>query len=438
MRSRDTTGHGLVGAATTGQTMDDPAIYPNADERAQPRPAVSRRTMLAGSAAAGAAATAGCLDDGTDSEQSPKEVAEKSTVYVFNTGEGTVSLIDSETDSVVQTRSIGMTASFPSNQFTPQLIETDSDPLWLNVDDGVRAVGVGSFDRQSYVETGSGANWQEQTPDGECVVVSAREPAHRQYRLDADPGSETFGEVTAELDRSDEDGRGDNDGPGPCDVTIHPDGEFAYVPDLFGDTLTVLDIDAFEIVRQVEVSTTDGAPTAPWMGTVSWDGSTLLIENSGGDGGSESIWDVTDPADPVEMTRLTPDDGLGRGPLTSEIGPNSEFGYVFTRETEDVTVIDLASEEVVDRLDLGGRAFVGSWDVDRSKLYVPVQTNDEVAVVDATDREIVDRLSVGAEPYGATAAPLRVESETTASLEQTAGEYETAYCIGQCACGHEL
>jgi YVTN family beta-propeller protein len=420
--------------------MDDAAIYPNASDSDEHRPAVSRRLLLAGSAAAGATATAGCLGgDTTDEKDSESEVVERPSMFVFNTGDGTVSVIDSENDSVVGTHAVGLTASFPSNQFTPRLIDQPSDPLWLNVDDGVRAVTVGSFEQRSHVSTGSGANWQEQTPDGTRLVVSAREPAHRQLRLDADPMSEDFGAVTATIDRSSEGGRGDNEGPGPCDVTIHPDGEYAYVPDLFGETLTVLDIDAFEIVRQVDIESSSSA-VEPWMGTVAWDESTLLVENNGGDGGSESIWDLSEPADPVEMSRITPEDGLGRGPLTSEIGPNSEFGYVFTRETEDVTVIDLASGEVQKRLDLGGRAFVGSWNTARSKLYVPVQTTNEVAVIDAGNREISQRIDVGAEPYGVTAAPLRgaSEGESGASLEQLAGEYETTYCMDQCACGHEL
>lgn len=417
----------------------DSVIYPNATDSERPRPAISRRVLLAGSAAAGATATAGCLGgDEDDTDNGTDEFVSKPTVYVFNTGDGTVSVIDSETDEVVATRSIGMTASFPSNQFTPQLVEDGTDPLWLNVDDGVRAIEVGSLEQQRHIETGSGANWQEQTPDGDHVVVSAREPAHRQFKLDADPDSDSFGGVLAELDRSNEGGRGDNDGPGPCDVTIHPDGEHAYVPDLFGDTLTVIDIERFEIERQVPVEPTASSPAEPWMGTASWDGTTLLIENNGGDGGTESLWDVSEPARPVERARLTQADGLGRGPLTSEIGPNSEYGYVFTRSSEDVTVVDLTAGSVDDRLDLGGSAFVGSWNVSRSKLYVPVQTNDEVAVIDAVEREIVDRLNVGPEPYGATAARVRgTNGDTAASFERLA-EYETTYCMGQCACGHEL
>jgi YVTN family beta-propeller protein len=423
----------------------DRRLYPNEDGGQSPRQNLSRRTVLAGSAAVGTAATAGCLGDGEDTEdgQPAGEFVNRPTMYVFNTGDGTVSLVDVENDTVVGTRAIGMTASFPSNQFSPQLTDRPKDPLWLNVGDGVRAVGVGSFEQLAGVETGSGANWLEQTPAGDAVVVSAREPAHRQFKLDADPESGSVGEVTGEIERASEGGRGDNDGPGPCDVTVHPDGEYAYVPDLFGDTLTVLDIESFEIVNQIDVDPRGGVAPEPWMGTAAWDGQRLLVEHNDGPAGSESIWDLSDPAQPVERRRLTPEDGLGEGPLTSEIGADSAFGYVFTPGTNDVSVVDLVAGEIEGRLDLGGSAFVGSWDPDRTKLYVPVQTSGEVAVIDGEQREIVDTIDVGPEPYGVTAATLRREpdggtAERLPSIERLTGEYETTYCIGECACGHEL
>jgi len=416
----------------------DPRLYPNAGPAESSGSGVSRRSMLAASVAVGTTVTAGCLgdDDGV-------ETAARPTMFVFNTGDGSLSLVDVETDEVVETLSVGLSASFPSNQFTPGLTDSPDDPLWLNVNRGVRALTAGSLSAGPSVETNSGANWQERTPDGEYLVVSAREPAHRQLRLDADPASETFGEVTGEIDRQSEGGRGDNDGPGPCDVTIHPDGAYAYVPDLFGDTLTVIDIAAFEIHRQVEVEAR-GRPPEPWMGTAAWDGETLLVEHNTGAQGAESIWDVSDPGSPEERVRLTPEDGLGEGPLTSEIGPDSETGYVFTPGTDDVTVVDLVAGEVETRLDLGGSAFVGSWDPDREKLYVPVQTTDEVAVIDADSRTVETTIAVGPEPYGVTAATVRpaepadAAAELQSGLEGLTGEYETTYCIGECACGHEL
>ncbi|MFC6838158.1 YncE family protein [Halomarina ordinaria] len=314
---------------------DADPLYPNADAPDRPAGDVSRRRLLQGSAVAGAAATAGCLRDAGDSDGGD-DPSRRPTVFVFNTGDGTVSLIDPERDERVGTRAVELSSSFPSNQYTPTLTDDREDSLWLNVGRGVRALAVGSLSETASMETGSGANWLERTPDGAHVVVSAREPTHVQFRLDADPDSETFGEVTAE-------------------------------------------------------------------------------------------------------------DGLGRRPLTNEIGPDSETGYVFTPGSDDVTVVDLEDRTVAERLDLGGSAFVGTWDPSRTKLYVPVQTTDEVAVVDHERREVVERIPVGPSPYGATASSVRPREDATAAVSVAMARLgllsettETTYCIGNCACGHRL
>ncbi len=429
-------------------TDADPVLYPNTGDAPDDGPdgggpgRVSRRRLLGATAAAGAVATAGCASGGSEP---PTPVEGAPTVFVFNTGDGSVSVIDAESDEVVETRAAGVTSSFPSNQFSPRLVDRPGEHLWVNADRGVRALTAGSLSEVARVETGSGANWLERTPDGTHLLVSAREPAHTQYRVDADPGSETFGQVTAELDRTPEGGRGGNEGPGPCDITVHPDGDVAYVPDLFGETLTVLDTEAFETVTQVEVSRVGNGPAVPWMGTAAWDGATLLVEHDEGATGTESLWDVSDPAKPRERSRLTAADGLGEAPLTSEVGPDSETGYVFTPGSNDVTVIDLVAGEVRDRLDLGGSAFVGTWGPDRDRLYAPVQTEDEVAVIDHAAGEVTARLAVGPRPYGATAGTVRPAerraSESAQALERLAFRHDdsgTTYCLGNCACGHRL
>jgi len=118
---------------------------------------------------------------------------------------------------------------------------------------------------------------------------------------------------------------------------------------------------------------------------------------------------------------------------------------VFTPGSNDVSVIDLVAGTVTDRLDLGGSGFVGTWNPSKTSLYVPVQTNDEVAVIDHAAGEIVDRIDVGPSPYGATAATVRPPTDSTsaaavalARLGLAASTAETTYCIGKCACGHEL
>lgn len=428
------------------ESADEP-LYPNRGTGRTDDRRVSRRTLLAGSAAAGTVATAGCAGlTGSGGSEGDGAGSGSPTVFVFNTGDKTVSVIDAAADELVTTTYLGATASFPSNQFIVDQLDADRPTAWLNVDNGVRGVNTRTLSEETAFETGSGANWQEVTPDGAHLVVSAREPIHKQYRLDADRSSGSFGEVTAEIDRKPEGGRGDNDGPGPCDVTIHPNGEYAYVPDIFSDTLSVISIEPFEVVNQVSVPTVDGLDAArPWMGTAAWDGETLLIENNDGETGSESVWDISDPENPEEVARLTSDDNLGALPLTSEIGPDSEVGYVFTANSEDVTVVDLAAGEVTERIDVGGSAFVGTWGPGKEKLYVPVQTSDQVKVIDHAAGEVTATIDVGSKPYGATAGTVRPESDVASDLMATMStlgveldEAGTTYCIGNCACGHQL
>lgn len=395
---------------------------------------VDRRRFLrhstAASAVAASAASAGCSDLATSNRS---ESDDSRTMFVFNTGDSTVSIVDVSSDDVVETVHIGATSSYPANQYAA--VERDDETLWINVEGGVRGFTTDSLDRVVELDTGADANWQEITPDGAHLIVSAREPTHAQYKVDADPASETFGEVTEEIDREE---------AGPCDVTIGPDGRYAYVPDIWADTLTVVDVDAFEVAAQVDVDPVlDGVDEVnSYMGTAAWSGEWLAVENAEGDHGTESIWDISTPEEPEELYRFTEADGLGAGALTSEVGPDSETLYVFTRDSNDVTVIDVPEREVVDRIDVGGSVLVGSWDPNREKLYAPVQDADDVAVIEHASGEVVDRIEVGAAPVGVTARRVRPDVDTTSRFRATLSrlgvrfdDEETTFCYGDCYCG---
>lgn len=91
-----------------------------------------------------------------------------------------------------------------------------------------------------------------------------------------------------------------------------PDGEYAYVPDIVGDTSTVLRIDSFEMVTQIDVEPIGDGPARPWMATASPDGvEHCSSEHNEGETGTERIWEISDPANPTETTRLTAADRLG-------------------------------------------------------------------------------------------------------------------------------
>ncbi|MDF9748565.1 hypothetical protein [Natrinema salsiterrestre] len=408
---------------------------------------IDRRRLLQSSATVGATVTvSGCLSE-ESAERAP-------TVYVFNNGDRTVSVIDAETDELLESPFIDTTASFPANQYGTSA-ESPYDVCWLNVSGGVRAFDQHTLDEIGSVETGYGANYPNLTPDEEHLVVASGgtttldpdpdDPeTHTISRIGANRESDEFATVTGEVE---------TEYTGPCDATLEPNGEYAFVPEIANETLAVVSIDPFEIVTRVDVGETTGdGKVLPFMATASFDGELLIVENGEGElgsnpsvprEGSESIWDVSDPTEPVERERITRDDGLPAAPITSEIGPDSEVAYLFTPDAESVTVIDLEAGAVDGELDVGGRSISGAWGPRREKLYVPVQTANQVAVIDHANREVAATIDAGESPTGAVAGSVRPDTDASqrflgslSALGVDIGEREMAYCPdGNCYCG---
>jgi hypothetical protein len=437
--------------------MSDESARGNCCEDAGERPAersppvdpfasgVDRRRLLQASATVGAATLAGCSSGGGD------DGGGAPTVFVFNNGDRTVSVVDAAADELVETVFVDTTASFPANQYGTS--DGEYGVLWLNVDGGVRGLDAETLAERASVETGFGANYPNLTPDTDHLVVGVGgslsippegDADHRIVRVDADPDSDSFGEITGDLSVG---------YTGPCDATIGPDGEYAFVPEVANDTISIVQVDPFEVVTKVDAGEPAGEGNVlPFMATAAYGGEVMLVENGEGtlgeDGqtrGSESIWDVSDPTDPEERARITRDDGLPGLPITSEIGPEGETAYLFTPAANGLVVVDVEGGEITTTIDLGGATIGGTWGPDREKLYAPVQDQNEVAVVSHADGEVTARVDTGEAPTGATAGMVRPQTDTSerlqaslASLGLVVGAMEPTYCPdGHCYCGRQ-
>jgi YVTN family beta-propeller protein len=412
---------------------------------------IDRRRLLRASGAVGATtALAGCSGDG-DAGVDGGSGDPAPTVFVFNNGDRTLSVIDAERDAVVSTAFLGTTASFPANQYGTG-VEDEHDVLWLNVSGGVRAFDQRTLEELAFVETGYGPNYPNLTPDGDHLLIASGgttgldpdgDADHAIFRVDAVRDSDTFGEVNARIDTG---------YVGPCDVTLAPDGEHAFVADIAGEALRVVRVDPFETVRRVDVGEPAGeGRVLPFMCTASFDGELLLVENGEGTlgadpevprRGSESVWDVSDPENPEAIAKITRDDELPGMPITSEVAPDSTAAYLFI-PGEGVGVIDLTANEYATTLDVGGSAIAGAWGPNREKLYVPVQDANRVAVIDHASRSVVATVDVGEAPTGAVAGAVRPEADAAsrlqaslASLGVAFGDWEAAWCMDDhCYCG---
>jgi hypothetical protein len=273
-----------------------------------------------------------------------------------------------------------------------------------------------------------GANFIGISPDGRTAWNSAREVDQIQ-EIDTDPGSPTFGTILHRIDVPDLDdtqqgpGTGpDNPNPNlgmarPCDATITPDGRFFLEPDLGGESLTIVDIEAGEIIYQLQpLPVIPDEKVYPFMATTN--GKIVLVENLEGDN-TYDIWDISDlPGPPVHLKKLTKDDGLGLDAQTSEFTPDGRYAYLIMRGDPvaekgsddasrlDVLNVDESSPDeyltIVNSIELpeGCFASTGDFSNDGRYFFVNCQNRNELVVIDNEDQSVVSQVAVGGGPRG--------------------------------------
>lgn len=347
----------------------------------------------------GACGTRGGLQGGSTT---PPET--RNLVYSFNNSGGTVSVVDTTNDTVIRNVETAARAKFPSNQYGPQngivLAESPAGAFPPETGGVLGRNGVVSlFDLWEEQEVGNISMphatdiWTEVTPDGKIGVIVKRPPDVVIF-VNTDRESDEFGQIIAEVPVP--------NSPGLCDMTISPDGRYAYVPDIHANQVRTIDIQNQETVSLVP-DPVEEYPT--FMATVSWDGRWLFIENSG-DPGAETIYDLSDPANPRHVMTLSDEQGgLGRGPYTSEFTPDNGTAFVVCRKSSDVSVVDIENDfEVVKNINFGeddeAGLVTGAFNADGSKFYQNMKEKDALAVIDVESLEVIGEIPVGKGPEG--------------------------------------
>lgn len=341
------------------------------------------------------------------------------------------------------------------------------------------------------VATAGGGTWTAVTPDGKKVWVAARVDTDGQnglYQLfDGDPASGTFGTKLMDVDpvtgktinasstelfdfatQYSADGGtmpgtlgvlkgGSTNGTtaGPCDMSmVTVSGvDYAWGVDVNGDTTTGINASTGAIVGQAILKplAPSGTFVGPFMGTVGLAGTARVqralhsVENRTSPG-SESIIDVTDPANPTELMRIFTDftgfdfgtgtlanytdvsstfastltgavstiiyrwtnpdpgfpefltDGLAGSGISSEFDPNGGFVYLISSSSSKISVVDLSGDPpwvVIKTIDtLGGS--VGTFNVDGSEFYSGTSSanSGSVHVIQTSDHTVSDLIAI--------------------------------------------
>ena len=255
----------------------------------------------------------------------------------------------------------------------------------------------------------SGSNFIGVSPKGKTAWNSAREIDEIQ-EIDIDPKSDTFGQILTHIpvpisaDASP--GSATRGKMRPCDMSITPDGQYLWEPDIGGETVTGVDIDARSVMAQITLPREDPANrVVPFMLTTN--GTVALVENFEAPFGTESIIDVSDPGNPVHVKKLTQADGLGITPMTSEFTPDGKYAYIIVNGSPDVpggiNVLDLNTLQLTKTIALpaGCRPHTGDFTNDDGYFVVNCSGNGSVAIISNELQEVVQEVALsGTSPRG--------------------------------------
>ncbi|MDH3560240.1 MAG: hypothetical protein OEN52_04725 [Gammaproteobacteria bacterium] len=255
----------------------------------------------------------------------------------------------------------------------------------------------------------SGSNFIGVSPHGKTAWNSAREVDEIQ-EIDIDPKSDTFGQILTHISvplSSDAGAGSETRGKmRPCDMSITPDGKYLWEPDIGGETVTGVDITTKQVIAQLTLPREDPANRViPFMLTTN--GNIALVENFEAPFGTESIIDISDPANPVHIKKLTQADGLGITPETSEFTPDGKYAYIIANGSPtipgEINVLDLNTLQITKSIALpaGCRPHTGDFTNDNGYFVVNCSGTGTVAIISNELQEVVEEVALsGTSPRG--------------------------------------
>ena len=304
---------------------------------------------LAGSSSGPAAATP-VVTETIGVGDSPIGVAvspDGTRAYVTNDGDGTVSVIDTSTNTVIDTIPVG------SN---PRGVAVSPDGTRAYVtNDGDGTVSVIDTSTNTVIDTipvGSNPRGVAVSPDGTRAYVTNGTPPNP---LVAGSGSgqlsvidTTIGAVTATTDV----------GAFPSLVAISPSGQSVYV---INQRSPIIFIGVLGISRLSVIDTTTGAVTA-----------------------------TTD---------------VGDSPSGLAVSPDGSRAFVATAGDNRVSVIDTSTNTVIDTIPVGSNPRGLAVSPDGIRAYTTNSSDNTVSVIDTSTNTVIDAIPVGFNPRAVAVSP---------------------------------
>lgn len=219
-------------------------------------------------------------------------------------------------------------------------------------------------------------------------------------------------------------------GSGPWSVAVTPDASSAYVANVSADSVARVDLVTRSVTRMLEVT---GHPVDA---AVTPDGSSIFVVSDNDivsviDRETHSVVEIVATSGSLRGIDFSPDGSLGyildvsdsqlllvdvaaRAVTDSVSLPTAPRAIAVTHSGDEaviadlvdsVTVLDLATETVVETLPVGGNPRVVVVSPDDALAYVGNNASEHVSVIDLGSLAVVDSLNTGASPNSVAFTP---------------------------------
>ena len=292
--------------------------------------------------------------------------------YAFNVGSKDVTVIDTATHEVVDTRPLGASVRWLSNERN----FWDGRYIWTYdiVEKKVHLIAIDPKEMRvaRRLELGKGpAHSAQLTPDGRYVLVNVA-------------GDNVIAVVEREPLKV---VRKVPTGQFPCDIDISPDGKLAYFPEREQHTVASLDLASFEILKRVALA--EGSK--PHMASVAPGDGSVWVQTAAG--GTNEVLDGSTLA-------VRGSQKLGKVPVAVAWTPDGRYGYVTHFKDDFISVVDAKTLEEVKRITVGQSVANVAFRPDGRYAYATVRGENKVAVIDTTTMEPVKEIPTGDQPFG--------------------------------------
>jgi DNA-binding beta-propeller fold protein YncE len=295
------------------------------------------------------------------------------TVYVFNVGSKDVTLIDAAARQTRETRPLGASVRWLSNEQTywdGQLVWTYDFP-----DNKLQAIGIDPRNvavSKTIPDLGNGPGHSLMLlPDKKTAAINV---AGDNVIAVIDVAS---GQIMRKVPT----------GKFPCDLHFTPDGRFAYTPERDQDTVSMFDTQTWSLVETVNFP----AGSQPFMLRVSPDGKEVWVQTSKVD------TNVVLSAEDLSTLATLP---TGKGPVTNAWTADGKYSIVSNESDTFASVFDARTYKEVARLMVGQGGTNIGFTRDGSTGFIAVSGANAVAVIDMAKLNVVSQLKAGTMPQG--------------------------------------